>query len=379
MKKFAAILAAIMILAMLCGTIVPVSATEAEVEELDSSLYDAAAEGDLLYTLNFNGDERWQPETYACFYYDDSINNPPTITVDPDNPNKCVFSGLHDTMTHGGGPVVGLPLAGTAGDGSDDYYAYTVIFKTVRDQKDEDGNCIDAKFGLYVDDPAGQFANGIYGYSYKMGLMNGSERIFKGDSRYTNGDVNFINAGMSMQGINYREEGVDMTQASVQEYAMEINAYDETYKLFMKDSTGSWVCIQASEIGDVMSFNGTYLFPTLYAYDPTGEKPITVEYVNIYKGMTLSGDDLPVAPTDTPVDTTTAAQDTTTAAPADTTTAAPADTTTNAPVADNTTTAAPTVTTEAPKSSGCGGFAVLPMSIVAILGLGVTVVAKKIK
>ena len=77
-------------------------------------------------------------------------------------------------------------------------------------------------------------------------------------------------------------------------------------------------------------------------------------------------------------DTTTAAQDTTTAAPADTTTAAPADTTTNAPAGDNTT-AAPTVTTEAPKSNGCGGFAVLPMSVVAILGLGVIAVTKKIK
>ena len=117
------------------------------------------------------------------------------------------------------------------------------------------------------------------------------------------------------------------------------------------------------------------VFPTLYAYNPQGEKPITVEYVNIYKGMILSGEELPEAP-DASDDTTTAAQDTTTAAPADTTTAAPADTTTNAPAGDNTT-AAPTVTTKAPESNGCGGFAVLPVSIVAILGLAVTVVVKK--
>ena len=375
MKKFAAILAAIMILAMLCGTIVPVSATEAEAEELDSSLYDAGAAGDLLYTLNFNGDERWQPENLHLWDYTESIANPPIITVDPENPNKCVFDAQSGEKTHWGGPVKGLPIAGPAGDGSDDYYAYTIIFKTVREHLDEDGNVIDAKFGLYVDDPILQSANGIYGYSYKMGLMNGSERIFKGDSRYTNGDIVFINDGMTMQGINYREEGVDMTQISVQEYAIEVNAYEDTMKFYMKDSTEAWVLMQATEVGDIMSFSGTYLCPTLYTWSGDDAYPITVEYVNIYKGMTLSGDDLPEAPDDTPADTTTAVQDTT-AAPADTTTAAPADTTTNAPVADNTT-AAPTVTTKAPESNGCGGFAVLPVSIVAILGLAVTVVAKK--
>ena len=361
MKKFAAILAAIMILAMLCGAIVPVSATgetpEDETVEFDSSLYDAAAEGELLYKLNFAGDDIWQPGNYV---------RTSTVTPDADDPTKCVFSANDETRVHWGAPIVGLPLSGPTGDGSDDYYAYTIEFKTSRDQKNEDGNCIDSMFGIYFDDSSSH-GHGVYGYSYKFDLMNGTERLM--------GQYIFLNEGFTPQGINYDAEGADKTQASVQEYAIEINAYDETYKLFMKDSTGAWECLQASEMGDVMSFNGTYLFPTLYAYNAEGEKPITVEYVNIYKGMILSGDELPVAP-DASQDTTTAAQDTTTAAPADTTTAAPADTTTNAPVADNTT-AAPTVTTEAPKSNGCGGFAVLPVSIVAILGLAVTVVAKK--
>ena len=179
-----------------------------------------------------------------------------------------------------------------------------------------------------------------------------------------------------VKNINYDVEGADQTQPSIQEYAVEVNAYDDTLKLYMKDSANEWTLIQASEIGEIPSFTGTYLTPCLYSYYEN--QPITVNYVKIYKGMTLSGDELPAAPDETPADTTTAAQDTTTAAPADTTTAAPADTTTNAPAGDNTT-AAPTVTTEAPKSNGCGGFAALPMSIVAILGLGVAVVAKKIK
>ena len=359
MKKIAAILAAIMILAMLCGTIVPVAATEETpgedvVEEFDSSLYDAAAEGDLLYTLNFAGDDIWQPT--------DKVRTS-TVTPDADDPTKCVFSANDSTRVHWGGDIKGLPIAGPTGDGSDDYYAYTIEFKTSRDHKNEDGNCIDSMFGIYFDDCSSS-GHGVYGYTYNFSLMNGTERLM---GKYT-----FLDEGFAPQGINYRAEGADLTQASVQEYAIEINAYDETYKLYMKDSTGAWICIQASEVGDVMSFNGTYLFPTLYAYDPQGEKPITVEYVNIYKGMILSGEELPVAP-DASDDTTTAAQDTTTAAPADTTTAAPADTTT---VADNTT-AAPTVTTKAPESNGCGGFAVLPVSIVAILGLAVTVVVKK--
>ena len=361
MKKFAAILAAIMILAMLCGTIVPVAATEEtpedETVEFDSSLYDAAAEGELLYKLNFAGDDIWQPGDYV---------RTSTVTPDENDPTKCVYSGNVDARIHWGAPIVGLPLSGPTGDGSDDYYAYTIEFKTSREHKDSEGNCIDSMFGIYFDDCSSS-GHGVYGYTYNFSLMNGTERLM---GKYT-----FLSEGFTPQGINYDAEGADQTQASVQEYAIEINAYDETYKLFMKDSTGAWVCIQASEVGDVMSFNGTYLFPTLYAYNPQGEKPITVEYVNIYKGMILSGEELPEAP-DASDDTTTAAQDTTTAAPADTTTAAPADTTTNAPAGDNTT-AAPTVTTKAPESNGCGGFAVLPVSIVAILGLAVTVVVKK--
>ena len=93
--------------------------------------------------------------------------------------------------------------------------------------------------------------------------------------------------------------------------------------------------------------------------------------------MTLSGEELPVDPNagnDTPADTTTVPADTTTV-PADTTTV-PADTTT-APQGNTTTAPQGNTTTEAPKSNGCGGFAVLPVSIVAILGLAVTVVAKK--
>ena len=360
MKKFAAILAAIMILAMLCGTIVPVSATEAEVEEIDSSMYDAAAEGDLLYTLNFAGDDIWQPA---------NRRHSSVVTPDENDPTKCVFYALEgDVYTSWGGPVKGLPIAGPAGDGSDDYYAYTIIFKTSREHIDEDGNCIDSAFGLYVDDngpdtdlPTGY---GVYGYSYNFSLMSHGVRM-KG--KYT-----FINEGFTPQGINYDVEGADRTQPSVQEYAVEVNAYDDTLKLYMKDSANEWTLIQASEIGEIMSFTGTYLAPCLYSYYEN--QPITVNYVKIYKGMTLSGEDLPVAP-DASEDTTTEAQDTT-AAPADTTTAAPADTTTNAPVADNTT-AAPTVTTKAPESNGCGGFAVLPVSIVAILGLAITVVVKK--
>ena len=365
MKKFAAILAAIMILAMLCGTIVPVAATEETpgedvVEEFDSSLYDAAAEGDLLYTLNFNGDDIWQPADYV---------RTSTVTPDANNPTKCVYSANDDVRVHWGAPIKGLPISGPTGDGSDDFYAYTVEFKTLREHKDEEGNCIDSMFGFYIDDCSSS-GHGAYGYSYNFSLMKGTERLM---GKYT-----FQNEGFEPQGINYQVEGVDKTQASVQEYALEVNAYDDTMKLFLKDSTGAWQCIQASEIGDIMSFNGTYLFPTLYAYAANGEKPITVEYVKIYKGMTLSGEELPVDPNagnDTPADTTTVAQDTTTV-PADTTTA-PQGNTTTAPQGNTTTAPQGNTTTEAPKSNGCGGFAVLPVSIVAILGLAVTVVAKK--
>ena len=359
MKKFAAILAAIMILAMLCGTIVPVAATEETpgedvVEEFDSSMYDAAAEGALLYTLNFAGDDIWQPG---------NLTRTAVVTPDADDPTKCVFYAEEDEgQTFWGAPIKGLPIGGPAGDGSDDYYAYTVEFKTIREHQNEK-NGMDAAFGLYIDDT--DF--GTYGYSDNFSIMSGGVRLI--------GKYSFISEGFTPQGINYSAEGADATQPSIQEYALEVNAYDDTLKLYMKDSTNEWCLIQATEIGDIMSFTGTYLCPCFYTYYQN--QPITVDYVKIYKGMTLSGDELPVNPdagNDTPADTTTVPADTTTV-PADTTTV-PADTTT-APQGNTTTAPQGNTTTEAPKSNGCGGFAVLPVSIVAILGLAVTVVTKK--
>ena len=365
MKKIVAILAAIMILAMLCGTIVPVSATEEtpedEVVEIDSSMYDAADEGDLLYTLNFNGDDVWQPG---------NLVRTAVATVDPDNPHKVTVYTTNDaTRNHWGGAIKGLPLAGADPDGNEDYYAYTITYKVTRKTKSESGDwIIDSGFGFFINDSSDANGVGVWGWSYEMAIMTCAVPA----KSY----VNYISEGISLAGINYAEQGVDKTQPSVQEYAIEANLYTDTIKLYAIDSVGEWVKIQETDIGDLAFIAGDYLTPSFYIYYEN--EPVDVEDVKIYKGMTISGDELPAAPDEIPAETTTVAQDTD-AAPADTTTAAPADTTTNAPVADNTTTAAPTVTTEAPKSSGCGGFAVLPMSIVAILGLGVTVVAKKIK
>lgn len=365
MKKFAAILAAIMILAMLCGTIVPVSATEEtpedEVVEIDSSLYDAANDGDLLYTLNFNGDDVWQPG---------NLVRTAVATVDPDNPHKVtVYTTNDETRNHWGGAIKGLPLAGADPDGGEDYYAYTITYKVTRKTMNEEGNAIiDSGFGFFINDSSDANGVGVWGWSYEMAIMTCAVPA----KSY----VNYISEGISLSGINYAEQGVDKTQPSVQEYAIEANLYTDTMKFYAIDSVGEWVKIQETDVGDLAFIAGDYLTPSFYLY--FSDQPVDVEDVKIYKGMTISGDELPEAPDETPADTTTAAQDTTTAAPADTTTAAPADTTTNAPAGDNTT-AAPTVTTEAPKSNGCGGFAALPMSIVAILGLGVAVVAKKIK
>ncbi|MBR2479068.1 MAG: hypothetical protein IKB47_01525 [Clostridia bacterium] len=364
MKKFAAILAAIMILAMLCGTIVPVAATEETpdedvVEEIDSSMYDAAAEGDLLYTLNFNGDEIWQP---------DNIVRTAVVNVDPDNPHKVtVYTTNDSTRNHWGGSIKGLPLAGADPDGNEDYYAYTITYKVTRKTPNEyDGGIIDSGFGFFINDSSGSDGIGVWGWSYEMAIMSCAVP--------TLGYVNYISDGISLSGINYSEQGVDRTQPSVQEYAIEANLYTDTVKFYAIDSFGAWVKIQETEVGDIPYIAGDYLTPSFYLYFEN--EPVDVEDVKIYKGMTISGEELPVDPSTGVQDTTTVAQDTTTV-PADTTTV-PADTTT-APAGNDNTTTAPqgNTTTKAPESNGCGGFAVLPVSIVAILGLAVTVVAKK--
>ncbi len=372
MKKFAAILAAIMILAMLCGTIVPVAATEETpgedvVEEIDSSMYDAAAEGDLLYTLNFNGDDIWQPRMLAPTEAEPEYKV--IIEVDPDNPHRTKYTPVRDeARSCWGGEIKGLPLSGAAEDGSEDFYAYTITYKVTRFAIDPDtGKIIDSAFGVYVDSveipPLGQ---GSFGFSDKMGLSNAYGRI-------CGGYVTFRNEGWVMEGTDYAN--TDSIEPSTQTYALEVNALDDTLKLYMVDSTDAWQLVVASEVGDIMTFNGTYLSPTLHTW--WANMPVIVEDFKIYKGMTISGDELPVDPSTGAQDTTTVAQDTTTV-PVDTTTV-PADTTTVPQGNTDTTTTAPqgNTTTEAPESNGCGGFAVLPVSIVAILGLAVTVVAKK--
>ena len=306
MKKLSAIAILLCMLMSVCFTCLPTYAAEDK--------YADAKEGDLLYTVNFAGDEYYEPKiTYGS----------PDIVVDPLDPGKVTISTSVDkSKSRWGAEITCLPLTETT--------AYTMYLTVTRDTKD-------SALGVFVDDQYG-----IYGYSYNQRLLFGTSTL-TGHNTITYADQNIaLDSNLKTNGGIY---------PSVQQLALEFNGQRCTMKAYIKDNGGNWVLIDETIDTEIIIFYTENVGLFLYTY--WENQPVTVSDVNIYKGMLISGEKLveieettakeTTAPAS--VDTTTASQDTTTAAK-DTTTAAPKDTTT----------AAPKDTTTAGKSekSGCG-------------------------
>ena len=110
MKHTKKLIALFLTTLMLIGAITPMSVSASTV---DNSLYDNANDGDLLYRVDFRGDDMWQPNVI-------STDGVPTVTASADG------SSMSTTNTKGniGGEVKGLYLNSTT--------KYTITFDTYK-------------------------------------------------------------------------------------------------------------------------------------------------------------------------------------------------------------------------------------------------------
>ncbi len=313
MKKFLTAILSLVLLTMLFpATVSAVS-------------YDSAKDGDLLYTVNFNGDSNFAPTLQGG-----SV----TVTVDPLNSNKALFDTTTDKQQNRwGGEITGLPLGLNN--------AYTIKWSEIRE------NSIDGAIGVNIDN-----VYGTYGYIYQHRIVKSGSGI--GTHAY----INYATAGISPKAT--------ASDGTAQEYALQVNAQNKTIAAYILDSNNVWQLIDKSEEGEIPYFERENL--GFYTYTYYASKQVTLTDVAIYKGLTITNEVLPHVEETTAPETTTPI---TTKAPD--TTKKPS--TTVAPG----TTVAPS-TEKAPKK-GCGSSSVIIglAQVVTVIGGSAIIIAVKKK
>jgi len=293
MKRLFALIAAVVLVAVPALFCFPVSA--------GSNIYDTARDGDLLYTVNFNGDENFKPE-----YTKGSMK----MTVDPVDPTVATFENLENAkQAWWGGTIDFLPLNSET--------LYTVYWTVTREKN--------VAIGYYPDEYFG-----VYGYQDKIKLMETSRSLLGHD--YST----FANRGINVN-------------ATVQSYALEVNGVNGTLALYVWDETlSNYVLFDETEQEfEIFEFMTDHLGIYFYVYYANHVSTISDCHVN--KGLAFGTVKPKLTEPETteeiPVTEVTTAEQTT----AEITTA-------------EITTAAPVVTTVTPvetqpEKQGCGSFA----------------------
>jgi len=213
----------------------------------DSSLYDAANDGDVLYTANFNGDSYWTPSAQNASQnagWGDGNWPCDNITVTPDttDPSKATIVLSSAANAAWGDDIEGLPL------GAD--YEYTIKFTVVSTNGSKEG------IGIF---PDGQ--TGGYFWSTKA-------RIQKGGGK--------VNDYVSFSG-----------NRTAQDYAIEVDGYSIAIYAKIGDV---WTLIDSVEdyYYDTEANKATFFNDNLclyfYAYSAID---ITVGDVEVYKGVSV--------------------------------------------------------------------------------------------
>ncbi len=269
----------------------------------ENNIYETARDGDLLYTVNFNGDENFKPE-----YTKGSMK----MTVDPVDPTVATFENLENAkQAWWGGTIDFLPLNSET--------LYTVYWTVTREKN--------VAIGYYPDEYFG-----VYGYQDKIKLMETSRSLFGHD--YST----FANKGINVN-------------ATIQSYALEVNGVNGTLALYVLDETlGNYVLFDETEQEyEIFEFTTDHLGIYFYVYYANHVSTISDCHVN--KGLAFGT----VKPKITEPETT-AAVTTAEITTAEVTTAE--QTTEEIATAEITTAGAPE-TSAAPQTqkSGCGSFA----------------------
>ena len=203
----------------------------------DSSIYDQAEDGELLYEADFSGaDDCYKPSNAAAAAnagWEWPCDN---ITANVDSEDAGKVSVVTTTgNTAWGADIDTLPL----GEG----YSYTIKFSvTVADNGKPIGLLFDGHHGVYV-------------YSVKGRLQKN---------------------GSALSGHGYKNYTASLAE---QEYAIEVNGTEASFAAYYKNSEGRWEKIDE---GDMTSDTRNRLGIYLYAYHAT---QATVSNVLVYKGL----------------------------------------------------------------------------------------------
>ena len=229
-RFLSALVALLLVLSM-----IPLSVSAEEAADL----YTPAADGDLLYTVNFAGDEYYQPEPL--------IGNNKVEVSNLDSTVATFDAGTDQLDSWWGGYIPALPLNKNTN--------YTIYYSVQRE--------VTASIGIFFDQDFG-----AYGYESRVRLMQ------KADSLSGHGYKYFEEMENAVPGLGY-----------TQEYAMEICGADQTFALYVKGDDFQFHLVDQSLPGEAVFLSDCLGFFVLNFY---GNMPSELSEVNIHKGLAFS-------------------------------------------------------------------------------------------
>ena len=235
-------------LALTLLMVVPMLAMVVSANTTTYKTYAEAADGELLYKANFNGDDRWQPSkengSALCDRGDVTSANL-TVTPDSADSTKANFTASASGHNFWGGKIEGLSI----GEG----FNYTVKF-TLNATASKEG------FGVLVDGYTGVYVNSAKG------------RIQKTTNKLTGHDY-----------INYSGSKEN------QEFAVEVDGM--TISLYVKLADG-WTKIDSATLTE---YQNTNLCLNFYIYNAINT---TMSNLEVYKGLAAANlvNDAPTTP-----------------------------------------------------------------------------------
>ena len=240
---------------------------EDEPAPVDPTFYNAANEGDVLYTANFAGDEYWTPISAedageeVGWYWTNSENM--TVTVDPEDSGKATIALSKQGNSAWGADLSHLPL----GEG----FNYTITYTLTRSSNKPIGLLFDGHLGGYA-------------FTTKSRLQRNGAAL--GGHEYQ--------LYSSMPGVVIPGTQPSESNLSVQEYAIEVNGDESSFAFYVKDADGNWIKMDS---GVTDRSDGAFYRNALglyfYSFQVT---EVTVSDLNVYKGLSVVEENDDVVP-----------------------------------------------------------------------------------
>ena len=348
--------------------------------------YEDAKSGDLLYTVNFNGDDVFKPTTRQdLLSAENKPLNPTIMTYTPSEDGKSLhikgIDGSANQENFWGGVIEGLDVNTST--------VYAMVYQVKNDTPSGDSSL---GFGGWIIDPETNKFYNNYSNANACGAQGKADNIQKSALSYGGQK---LKAGYMYFGAS--ETPYAVTEDGFMTFMVIYDGRDWTMKSYvLTENMGNggmaedWTLLQEGEMSNAgVEPNEKFGF---FNYAFYAAIDAVVRDVKIYKGApysvpeidntTTAAPETSAVPETTPAPETSATPETT---PAPETSAVPETTpstpTTNAPTEAPNTTAKPDTTT-APstnenKGGGCGGFTVAASFLAIVCAAGAAIVIKK--